>query len=140
VRGKKRSLLREYCPLLSCLLGHSCGDGWRLMVIMMLILENRPHTLPPQPLIQSHTLPIHIAQNSQLNARLQTTQSQNAMLMEEIRQQKKEIEELLRLVEKGVGDVQGAGDVLGEKVGELSVGGRGAIEVLNGEQYRSLGS
>ena len=111
------------------------------MKMAMLMSEcNRPHTLPPRPLIQSHTLPIHIAQNSQLNARLQTTQSQNAMLLEEIRQQKKEIEELMRAVERSVGDVGGAGDVLGSKVGELSQGGREATEVLSREQYSSLGS
>lgn len=91
-------------------------------------------------MIHSHTLPIHIAQNSQLNARLQTTQSQNAMLMEDISQQKKEIDELLRLVENSVGDVQSAGDVMGEKIGELSEGARGAVEVLSKAQYQSLGS
>ncbi len=79
-------------------------------------------------------LPLHIAQNSQLNARLQTTQSQNATLIEEIRRQREEIEGLLRLVERGVGDVGAAGERLGERVGELSREGREVGGVLDGIQ------
>lgn len=36
----------------------------------------------------------------------------------------------MRAVEGRVGDVQGAGEVLGERVGELSREGREAMEVL----------
>ncbi|KUJ21462.1 uncharacterized protein LY89DRAFT_639458 [Mollisia scopiformis] len=94
--------------------------------------RDRPHTLPPKPLMESHTLPLHRAQNGQLNARLQTVQSQNAMLGAEIRAQREEIEELLKKVEGGVGDVEMAGVRLGERVGGLSGEGRTASEVLSG--------
>ncbi|KAF8851986.1 Nnf1-domain-containing protein [Acephala macrosclerotiorum] len=89
-----------------------------------------PHTLPPKPLMNAHTLPLHIAQNSQLNARLQTQQSMNANLMVDIRAQREEIERLLKLVEQGGKDLGDAGERLGEKVGELSGEGREAGEVL----------
>ncbi|CZR68477.1 uncharacterized protein PAC_18376 [Phialocephala subalpina] len=89
-----------------------------------------PHTLPPTPLIHSHTLPLHIAQNSQLNARLQTQQSMNANLIQDIRAQREEIERLLKLVEQAGGDLDNAGERLQEKVGELSSEGREVGEVL----------
>lgn len=75
-----------------------------------------PHTLPAQEIITAHTAPILISQNSQLNAKIQTTSSQNASLMEEIRRQREEIEALLRDLESTVGDLEGAGTLLGEEM------------------------
>lgn len=75
-----------------------------------------PHTLPAQEIITAHTAPILISQNSQLNAKIQTTSSQNASLMAEIREQREEIEALLRGLESTVGDLEGAGMLLGEEM------------------------
>lgn len=66
-----------------------------------------------------------VQHQSQLNARLQTTQSQNALLHEEILRQRKEIEDLVGKLEGVLGDVQGANGVLGEVVDGL---GREAVE------------
>lgn len=74
-----------------------------------------PHTLPPATLISAHLSPLLISQNSQLNARLQTVQSQNAGLMNEIRRQRKEIESLLEGIEGKVADLESAGQVLGDE-------------------------
>lgn len=74
-----------------------------------------PHTLPPATLISAHLSPLLISQNSQLNARLQTVQSQNAGLMDEIRRQRKEIESLLEGIEGKVADLESAGQVLGDE-------------------------
>ncbi|KAH9224012.1 Nnf1-domain-containing protein, partial [Leptodontidium sp. 2 PMI_412] len=73
-----------------------------------------PHTLPAPALLRSHTTPLHQSQQSHLNAKLQTTESQNATLIEEIRRQRAEIEELLSLGEMLVKDLEGAGRKLGE--------------------------
>jgi kinetochore protein NNF1 len=75
-----------------------------------------PHTLPAQAIITAHTTPLLISQNSQLNAKIQTTQSQNASLMEEIQAQRREIESLLKGVEDTLKDVGGAGELLGEEM------------------------
>ncbi|KAH7360275.1 Nnf1-domain-containing protein [Rhexocercosporidium sp. MPI-PUGE-AT-0058] len=93
-----------------------------------------PHTLPPAALLRSHTTPLHQSQQSHLNAKLQTTESQNATLIEEIRRQRKEIEELLALGEMLVRDLEGAGERLGESGEELARRGREAEGVLAEEE------
>jgi kinetochore protein NNF1 len=91
---------------------------------------NRPHTLPPAPLINAHVSPLYRSQQSQLNAKLQTTQSQNASLMEEIRRQRVEIESLLKGVEGLVRDLEGSGERLGVEMDGLSGRAREAEGVL----------
>lgn len=92
-----------------------------------------PHTLPPATIIEAHLTPLLISQNSQLNARLQTVQSQNAGLMQEIRRQREEIEGLLKGVEGTMADLEGAGGVLGDDHGtERALAARGAEGVLIG--------
>lgn len=89
-----------------------------------------PHTLSAPDLLRSHTTPLHQSQQSHLNAKLQTTESQNATLIEEIRRQRAEIEELLSLGEMLVKDLEGAGKKLGERGEELAEKGREAESVL----------
>lgn len=79
------------------------------------------------------------AHQSQLNARLQTTQSQNAILHDEIRQQREEIEQLLAQLEATVGDVRGANAALADVVGELAVEareGRAAIAAAGNDSQK----
>jgi kinetochore protein NNF1 len=64
----------------------------------------------------------HLAsQQSQINAKLQTVQSHNAALFEEIRAQREEAVRLLAAVEKVLADVDGANGLLDEVVGELAM-------------------
>jgi kinetochore protein NNF1 len=66
-----------------------------------------------------------------LNAKLQTTQSQNASLAEVLRRQKSEIEELVLLAEKVVRDADNAGSSLGDVGEEVAEGSRRAEGTLN---------
>ncbi|KAJ8065370.1 hypothetical protein OCU04_006058 [Sclerotinia nivalis] len=84
-----------------------------------------PHTLPAPSILAAHLTPIYTTQQSQLNAKLQTTQSQNAILAEEIRKQREEIEKLVRGVEVVVEDLDRANGVLEREVDGL---GREALE------------
>ena len=94
-------------------------------------IMDRPHTLPPDAILSAHLSSIHASQQSQLNAKLQTTQSQNAMLAEKLAGQRREMEELLKLLERVVGDLEGAGVRLGEEVRDgLDGGARDAEEVM----------
>ena len=97
---------------------------------MLTLGFNRPHTLPPASLINAHVSPLYRSQQSQLNAKLQTTQSQNASLMEEIRRQRVEIESLLKGVEGLVRDLEGSGERLGSEMDGLSGRAREAEGVL----------
>ncbi|KAF7879439.1 hypothetical protein EAF04_000635 [Stromatinia cepivora] len=84
-----------------------------------------PHTLPAPSILAAHLTPIYTTQQSQLNAKLQTTQSQNAILAEEIRKQREEIERLVRGVEVVVEDLDRANGVLEREVDGL---GREALK------------
>jgi kinetochore protein NNF1 len=61
-----------------------------------------------------------VAQQSQLNARLQNTQAANARLWAEIQAQRAEMEALLAGVEKVLRDMDGANALLDEVVDELA--------------------
>jgi kinetochore protein NNF1 len=99
--------------------------------MLMKVCGDRPHELPPKPLVNAHLNPLYRSQQSHLNAKLQTTQSQNASLVEVLRRQKQEIEELVALVEKVVGD-------LGDAGGRLQGEGEGLSEEARGAE-RELG-
>ncbi|KAG4030440.1 hypothetical protein MFRU_012g01740 [Monilinia fructicola] len=75
-----------------------------------------PHTLPAPAILAAHLTPLYTTQQSQLNAKLQTTQSQNATLADEIREQREEIARLLRGVELVVADLDRANEVLDREV------------------------
>jgi kinetochore protein NNF1 len=79
-----------------------------------------PHLLPPEQVLAAHLAPHLAAQQSQLNARLQTTQSHNAALFAEIQAQREEAARLLASVEKVLADVDAANGLLDGVVGELA--------------------
>ncbi|KAI0199588.1 Nnf1-domain-containing protein [Astrocystis sublimbata] len=64
-----------------------------------------PHTLPPDEVLDAHLAPHLAQQQSQLNAKLQTTQAHNTKLFEDIKRQRAEIESLVSLLEKVLEDV-----------------------------------
>ncbi|KAM0299564.1 hypothetical protein ACHAPM_007608 [Fusarium culmorum] len=94
-----------------------------------------PHMLPPPTILAAHLTPNLTAHQSQLNARLQTTQSQNALLYDEVQRQREEIRALLDTLEAVVADVQGANDALRPVVGDVAAETRQgitAVEAANG--------
>ena len=97
---------------------------------MLMIWVDRPHMLPPTRLVNAQLDPLYRSQQSQLNAKLQTTQSQNASLVEVLRRQQEEMRELLEAVERVVGDASQAGEQLGAVGEEVAREGRGAETVL----------
>ncbi|KAF4445273.1 Kinetochore-associated NNF1 [Fusarium acutatum] len=93
-----------------------------------------PHLLPPSAILAAHLTPALTAHQSQLNARLQTTQSQNALLYDEVRRQREEIRTLLDALEAVVADVQGANDALRPVVDDVAAETRqgiAAVEAAN---------
>jgi len=85
--------------------------------------------------MRAHFAPLHIQQQNQLNARIQTTASTNERLAQEIAQQREEIEKLVVLVETLVKDLDGANGGMegvedGDGVEGLSARAREADEVL----------
>jgi kinetochore protein NNF1 len=81
-----------------------------------------PHLLLPTAILAAHLAPQLASTQSQLNAKLQTTQSQNATLYRTILEQRKEIERLMDGLETTVRDLEGAdGRLGGELVGEGSL-------------------
>ncbi|KAF7948568.1 uncharacterized protein EAE97_003979 [Botrytis byssoidea] len=87
-----------------------------------------PHTLPAPSILAAHLTPLYTTQQSQLNAKLQTTQSQNANLADEIQKQREEIEKLVRGVEIVVEDLDRANEVMDREVDGL---GKEALEAEN---------
>ncbi|KAJ4144749.1 hypothetical protein LMH87_003620 [Akanthomyces muscarius] len=79
-----------------------------------------PHTLPPQAILAGHMHPALARHQSQLHAQLQATQSQNALLVDEVRRQRAEVDELLARLEDAAADVRGANEVLAGIVGPLA--------------------
>ncbi|KAL6866882.1 Nnf1 domain-containing protein [Trichoderma novae-zelandiae] len=71
-----------------------------------------PHLLPAREILSAHLAPSLASHQSLLNARLQTAQSHNAILYEQIRAQRAEVERLLELLEGTVGDVRSANAAL----------------------------
>ncbi|RBR11099.1 hypothetical protein FVER53590_05398 [Fusarium verticillioides] len=94
-----------------------------------------PHLLPPSAILAAHLTPALTAHQSQLNARLQTTQSQNALLYDEVRRQREEIRALLGTLEAVVADVRGANDALRPVVDDVAAETRqgiAAVDAANG--------
>ncbi|KOS18714.1 hypothetical protein ESCO_000197 [Escovopsis weberi] len=89
-----------------------------------------PHTLPPDAVLAAHLLPSLASHQSHLNARLQTTQSRNALLHEHILRQRAEVDALLAELEHAVDDVRGANAVLGAVVEDIAREAReGGVDV-----------
>ncbi|KAH8593736.1 Nnf1-domain-containing protein [Bisporella sp. PMI_857] len=89
-----------------------------------------PHTLPVETIIRAHTDPLRAQQQGQLNAKLQTVQSQNAALAGKLADQQREIEGLLGGLEKVVRDLENAGGLLQQEGAVLSEDARVAEEAL----------
>lgn len=79
-----------------------------------------PHTLPPETIIAAHLAPHLIAHQSQLNARIQTTQGKNAALWEQIQTQRAELTTLLESLDITTNDINGAVNLLDPVVDQLS--------------------
>ena len=84
-----------------------------------------PHTQPPQALLRAHLSPHLNAQRSVLNAKLQTVESLNAELGNQIQGQNRRIGELVKGLEGLVGDLEGANKELGEMEGLGRIGREG---------------
>ncbi|KAK6088350.1 spindle pole protein [Seiridium cupressi] len=67
-----------------------------------------PHLLSADAVLAAHLGPQLAQQQSQLNAKLQTTQAHNAKLFADIQRQRAELEALLSLLEKLFADIDGA--------------------------------
>jgi len=91
-----------------------------------------PHTLPPAAILAAHLDPVRKGQQSQLNARLQTIESENAVLAKKMVEQRKEIEGLLAVLEGVVGDLEKGGEELQEVGMEISEEARKAEEIMGG--------
>ncbi|KAM3526228.1 hypothetical protein NHJ13051_003586 [Beauveria bassiana] len=79
-----------------------------------------PHTLPPQAILAAHLHPALARHHAQLRAQLAATQSQNALLVDEVRRQRAEADALLARLEDAAADVRGANEALGEVVAALA--------------------
>ena len=89
-----------------------------------------PHSLPPAAILAAHLDPVRKGQQSQLNARLQTMESENAVLAKKMVEQRREIEGLLAVLEGVVGDLERGGEELQEVGLGISEEARKAEEVL----------
>ncbi|KAM0482254.1 hypothetical protein ACHAPX_002770 [Trichoderma viride] len=83
-----------------------------------------PHLLPAKDILSAHLAPSLASHQSLLNAKLQTAQSHNAILYEQIRSQRAEIEALLDSLEAAVGDVRSANAALVPVVDQLAAEAR----------------
>lgn len=98
-----------------------------------MLICNSPHLLPARDIVSAHLAPALASHQSVLNARLQTTQSHNAILYEQIQGQRAEIELLLESLEAAVGDVRGANAALAPVVEQLAREAREADKVVSDE-------
>ncbi|KAF5027224.1 hypothetical protein F66182_640 [Fusarium sp. NRRL 66182] len=73
-----------------------------------------------------------LGEKCELNARLQTTQSQNALLADQVRRQREEIKALLDALETVVADVQGANNALRPVVDDVAAETRQGIDAVEG--------
>ena len=91
---------------------------------------NRPHTLSAPTILSAHLAPLQASQQSQLNAKIQTTSSQNASLVKTLAEQRTEIESLVGVLEGVVRDLEKAGGLLQSEGGVLSEGAREGEEAM----------
>lgn len=94
----------------------------------------RPHLLPAKDILSAHLAPSLASHQSLLNARLQTAQSHNAILYEQIQGQRAEIEKLLDSLEATVGDVKSANAALEPVVAQLAREAREADKTVSEEE------
>ncbi|TWU77354.1 hypothetical protein ED733_005624 [Metarhizium rileyi] len=78
------------------------------------------HLLSPGEVLAGHLGPRLAEHRGLLNARLQTTQAQNALLADHVRAQRDEVDVLLGRLDAAVEDVRCANAVLGGVMGDLA--------------------
>lgn len=78
--------------------------------------ENRPHTLPPEPLYLAHLAPFLASAEQELQKELREVQAENESLARGIQGQREQVEGLLQGLEAVVTDLEGANQVMGEVV------------------------
>lgn len=76
--------------------------------------------LPASRVLDAHLAPHLAQQQSQLNAKLQTTQAHNARLFDDVRRQSAEMDALVALLEAVVADMDAANDMMDGVVGDLA--------------------
>ncbi|KAI1755541.1 Nnf1-domain-containing protein [Xylaria castorea] len=79
-----------------------------------------PHVLPPDEVLDAHLAPHLAQQQSQLNAKLQTTQAHNAKLFDDVKRQRAEIESLVSLLEKVLEDVSNTNQMMDGVVDDVA--------------------
>ena len=94
--------------------------------------DGRPHLLPAEAVLRAHLAPHLASQQSQLNARLQTVQSENARLAAEVEAQRAEIEALLAEPELAVRDVETANGQLDAVADAIALEARSAEVEMSG--------
>jgi len=88
--------------------------------------------LPADQIMHAHLDGVRASQQSQLNAKLQTMQSQNAILGKKMLEQRREIAELMQGLDRVVADLEGAGETFGEQGTSLAEAAREAEVVMGG--------
>ncbi|THW79605.1 MIND kinetochore complex component Nnf1 [Aureobasidium pullulans] len=71
-----------------------------------------PHTLPASSLYLSHLGPLLSEKHDSLSSRLQTAQSENAVLVDTVLQQRRDIERLVSQLETTIADIDAANGAL----------------------------
>lgn len=90
-----------------------------------------PHLLPPSTLYAAHLSTPLTPIAAHLSSQLVAAQSENEQLYEEILAQRREIEELVGMVEGKMADLRSAGGVMGEAIKEGDL--RTLLAKVNGE-------
>ncbi|KAH6668001.1 hypothetical protein B0J14DRAFT_567346 [Halenospora varia] len=91
-----------------------------------------PTEMEAERLMEGYLRDVLVSERGALNARLQTVESLNAGLILRVQEQRKEMEELRGVLQKIVGDLEGAGREVGSQGEELAGEGREVEMVLNG--------
>lgn len=79
-----------------------------------MLMNARPSTLPPEVILTAQLTPLLIAAQQQVSSRISAVQSDNTKLMSMIEGQRREIEQLLKVLEGGLGHLEGAVEVVNE--------------------------
>ncbi|KAI2626696.1 Nnf1-domain-containing protein [Hypoxylon sp. NC1633] len=79
-----------------------------------------PHMLPADQILAAHLAPHLAQQQSQLNAKLQTVQSHNAKLFDDIQKQRAEMQSLMALLQKVFEDIDGANGQINDVADDLA--------------------
>lgn len=79
-----------------------------------MLISSRPSTLPPDVILTAQLTPLLVAAQQQVSSHISEVQSQNTELMSTIEDQRREIEQLLKVLERNLGYLEGAVEVIKE--------------------------